>query len=325
MKAFFITTTTNETHKHHESFASLPGNEVKCYVYVHAQRRGVPVNGARLDAEIYAAAQAYAPDLIVYIGACGGNVPSVSLFQRLRKDVAPTVHFCSDASDAPWWPLLTAYEKARCFSLQVALDGSDNWPMRDSQLTALTVVEPAFFKNAQTRHSERPMIFGFAGNAGGRRANSVKQLIASGLNVRQRDGREDSYKEFADFLCKCRITINFPDTGSGRYMHVKGRVIEAGYCGVLLLERRNSPTKNWFTPGVDYVEYDDINHAKTLVAYYADHPEEAQAISDRLRARVTSEHGPTVFWGRVFDRLGFTKEPQHCERNSIDKIVERVS
>jgi len=143
VRAFFITTSTNETHKHHESFASIPGNEIGCYVYNYRLKPKAELV-AGLDAEVYAAAKAFSPDLIVYIGACGGNTPSIEGFKRLRE-IAPTVHFCSDAADDPWWPWLLAYDKAGSFDLQVALDGTHDWPLANTQLTALTVVDPARF------------------------------------------------------------------------------------------------------------------------------------------------------------------------------------
>jgi hypothetical protein len=307
VKALFITTTTNETCKHYESFLSLPGSEVELYVYRNGKPKGSRepfITGDALDSEIYAAAKAYAPHIIVYIGACGGNVPSIALFKRLATQIAPIVHFCSDASDDPWWPWLLEYEKARCFNVQVALDGSKNWPLNGSGLSALTVVDPGFFKNGGRRHTERTMPFGFAGNVTGGRNSLIKQLMATGLNVRVRDTGPTSYPGFAEYLCQCKVTVNFPWTGSGRHMHVKGRVLESAFAGVLLLEQRAAPTKEWFTPGVDYIEYDDAASAKKLADHYAAHPEESQPIADSLARRVRAEHGPVQFWGRVFKRIG---------------------
>lgn len=306
MKAFFITTTTNETCKHYESFLSL-GHEVQLYIYKNGRAKfsKVPlIEGAALDAEVYAAAKAYAPNIIVYIGACGGNTPSIPLFKRLNAEVAPVVHFCSDAEDDPWWPLLVEYDKAGCFALQVSLDGSPSWPLRESQLTALTVVDPAFFEDATIPHAARSILFGFAGNVSGGRSTIIKELQRLGLNVRVRDTGPTSYPDFAKYLGQCRMTVNFPWTGSGRHLHVKGRVIEAGYAGVLLLERGDSPTKNFFTPGVDYIEYKDAAHVRSLVDHYAARPEESQEIAERLRAKVAAEHCAEKFWGRILDRVG---------------------
>ena len=146
MKAFFIITRTNEMHKHYESFACL-GHEYTTYVYSHPKGvQGWP-QGEKLDADVTAAAKAANPDLIVYIGACQSNTPSIQCFKNLKEQVAPTVHFCSDAEDAPWWPELIAYDKAGCFSVQVALDGSSSWPLKDTQLTELTPIDLQKRKN----------------------------------------------------------------------------------------------------------------------------------------------------------------------------------
>lgn len=310
MKGFFITTTTNETHKHHESFACI-GHQVGCYIYNHARNPGASASGAQLDSEILAAAKAFAPDVIVYIGACGGNTPSPASFERLKNEVAPTVHFCSDAADDPWWPLLVEYDKARCFSLQVALDGTKNWPLADTQLTALTVVDHERFPFTPTPHAERPIIFGFAGNYGGNSKNRAidprRQMIDSmvpfGLQCRPRDAGSNTYPDYVDYLCRCRIVVNFPQTGTRRFLHVKGRVIEAALAGALLLEQLSSPTHDWFEPGVDYLEYRGVKDARKIVEHYAARPDESQEIAERLRKKVRDFHGPKDFWRRIFERI----------------------
>jgi hypothetical protein len=314
VKAFFIETTTNEVPNHRESFATLPGNEAIAYTYMHIAREKGWAKGPALDEEIWRAALEYGPDIIVYIGACGGNTPSPYLFERLRAHVAPTVHLCSDAGDDPWWPLLIEYERANSFSLQVALDGARNWPLADSQLTALTVINTSRFPSTIKPHSEREVVFGFAGNVthrnpkmahpSGSRFSMVEKLAEAGLQYRRREVGNNTYQGFVDFMVNCRMVINFPRTGTGRFMHVKGRVIETGLAGGLLLERRGSPTGTWFQRGVDFLEYETLGDACEIVKFFRDCPEATQAMGARLRAKVLSEHRPEKFWGRIFDRIG---------------------
>lgn len=318
MKALFIITRTNEMHKHFESFECL-GNEVKTYTYNHVGQ-GWP-EGAKLDAEIYAQAKEYAPNLIVYVGACNGNTPSAAGFKKLRDEIAPTVHFCSDAADEPWWPQLMIYEKVGSFSVQVALDGNKNWPLAHKDITALTPIDPKHFPDPPKPHAERAVVFGFAGNPGstitqsggrvGGRRPLFAQMIQFGLKYRARTPctgdmvkSVSSYVEAAQYMSEVRIMPNFAQTGSYERMHVKGRVVEAGLSASLLLEPMGSPTPDWFENGVDYMTYSNMDEAKGIVEMYKDKPEETQAFGLRLRKKVMDNHSPQKFWGRIFDKIG---------------------
>lgn len=302
MKAFFITSGTNETHKHHESFACLPDNEVRCYQYHYKKNSSTP-SGDVLDSEIYKAAGTYDPDLIVYVGAVSGNIPSQGLFLRLKNEIAPTVHLCSDAADEPWWPLLKQYDAAHCFSVQVALDGSKLWPLAETQVTALTVLDNSRFPLPLAPHCERSVVLGFAGNMGGTRTAKIDEMRRFGLQLRLRDKRPDGYDSFVEFMCRCRMTVNFPQTGSGRCKHVKGRVIESALSGVLLFEESGSPASEWFEPGLDYIEFNKPSHVRTLAEYYQRRPDESQVIAERLARKVRRDHGPLEFWSRIFERI----------------------
>src|SRR3990167_4871693 len=305
-------------HKHFESFTCLDGNECKTYVYNHVGQGWA--SGEKLDSEIYAAAKEYSPNLIVYIGACSGNLPSPKGFKRLRDEMAPTVHFCSDAADEPWWPQLRIYDKEKSFNVQVALDGNKNWPLHDTEITALTPLDPKWYPSPLKPHSGRSVIFGFAGNPGsavklkdgkvlGRRP-IVAEMIKFGLQYRARtacNGKmEDSiksYSEAAQYMLDTRIMPNISFTGSYEKYHVKGRVIEAGWAGCLLLEQKGSPTPDWFEPGVDYLEYDTTVQAKEIIEKYWDKPDETQVFGERLRKKVEENHSPEKFWGRIIERL----------------------
>ena len=104
-------------------------------------------------------------------------------------------------------------------------------------------------------------------------------------------------------MLNTRIMPNFSDTGSFEHHHVKGRVVEAGLAACLLLEPTTSPAKDWFEPGVDYIEYGGIADLKETIRRYIDDPDETEKFGFRLREKVLAEHTPAKFWGRVFERL----------------------
>ena len=319
MKGLFIITRTNEMHKHYESWSCL-GHEFKTYVYTHP--KGIPnaLSGAKLDADIYDVAKKESPDIIVYVGACQSNTPSIECFKRLRSEIAPTVHFCSDAEDEPWWPELVAYDKAGCFSVQVSLDGSATWPLRDTQLTELTPINTAHYPTPPKPHKDRTIAFGFAGNPGsisrlkdgrvtGRRP-IIAAMIQFGLKHRPRDPEaiKDTYQQCADYISNVRIMPNVANTGSFEKLHVKGRVIEVGMAGGMLLETKGAPTHNFFTPGLDYMEWGSIDEARDIVTKMIERPDETQEMGFRLRWKVLANHAPEQFWGRILDRCGLKVE-----------------
>ena len=317
MKALFIITKTNEMHKHVESFTCLNGNSVKLYTYDH--RGGELPSNQALDSQIMAAAKDYSPDMIVYVGACAGNLPSAGLFRQLRTEIAPTVLFISDAADDPWWPKIQEYEKEKSFTVQVALDGNPHWPLVGTQITALTPLDPKWFRDPPIPHEQRQVLFGFAGNPGGvyhrngkviGRRPMFDQMVKIGLKWRTRSAPHGdinadakTYKEAAEFMCQTRIMPNFAWTGSFERRHVKGRVVEAGWACSMLLEFKDSPTKHWFTPGEDYVEFEKVEEVKRVVDRYANDPTASQGFGERLRAKVIANHSPEKFWGRIFERL----------------------
>ena len=319
MKVLFIHTESNEIPKYVESLRDL-GHEIDTFMFQHALHHGKgPLN---IDDDVMAAVEACKPEMIVYVGACGRcTKPSVGLFATLNEKVAPCVIIISDAADemSPWWKELFEYDEFGCFRVMVAIDGNKNWPFHERHLTMLTPISPSWFPNPK-RHSQREVKFGFAGNVGrvytlpsGRRVGRKLQLdhmVKWGCKIKQRDGTVadswkalETYKEMCRFMLDTRITPNFSETGSFQRRHVKGRVVEAGLAGCLLLEEGPSPTRDWFEPGVDFLEYKSIDEAKELVRRYIDDPDESEKFGLRLRAKILAEHTPEKFWGRIISRL----------------------
>ena len=308
MKGFFVTSATNETFKYGESFVAVPGNELVTAKYTN--RVGKPGQGTTgmADEAILQAAKECAPEIIVYIGSRWGDLLSIPALKALRK-IAPTVHICSDAADQPWWDLLVEYDKAGAFDLQVAIDGNKNWPLHETQLTSLTPFDPARYPDPMIAHAARPILFGYSGNLGGKgsvRKDMMDGMRALGLQIRERDVTPgvDTYKGFIEFVVQCRFIANFPHTGTQKYMHVKGRVVETGLAGAVLVEQRGAPTQDWFEPGVDYLEYGSAKEARQIVDHFASRPDESHAMAERMRTKVLRDHGPAQFWSRITDRVG---------------------
>jgi hypothetical protein len=221
------------------------------------------------------------------------------------------MHLCSDAADQPWFDLLREYHMAGCFTLQVAIDGSRKWPLSDSQMTALTPVDGVTFQHGDKPHAARGVMCGYAGNPGcgpgSKRTDLlVKLLEAKAIDMRARTNLPHTYEAFCDFLQNCRMSVNIAYSGTEAALQVKGRVLESALAGSLLLETADSPTRDWFTPGIDYLEYRSAADLTEIIESLRDKPDLTQRIAMSLRSRVMTEHSPERFWKRCFLRMGIT-------------------
>lgn len=315
MKACFITTESNETHKHPESFACIEGNEVRHVVFSN-KRTQHALEGAALDYHVFSSTVRYRPDLIVYVGGCQGLMPSTEVLNKMNREVAPAVLLVSDAAHlgSKWPALIQKYDDAESFSLTVALDGVKKWEKNERHMTLLTPIDPKRFPDPPVPHLERTILFGFAGNKSRHRFEKVDAMEKFGLRVRGRTGEthetdadlktiSDSYQGCCDFMAATRIAPNFAQSGYLEEMHVKGRVIEAGLAGCMLMEPKGSPTQDWFVPGADYLEYASMDEAREIVSYYGSRPQFTQEMGLSLRKKVLSEHRPERFWANVMRRL----------------------
>lgn len=295
MRALALVTHTPDCENKWQSFECL-GNEVTVERYDDRphDRHG----------ELVELAKRLRPDVIIYIGAIEKYhlhpVPRPDVLKRLR-DVAPMVHICGDASDVPWWEWLDLYEREGCFSVQVSIDGSPATPVAQYGLVLLTPVDVrAFRPKLWNDRSIKCSTVGGKGHT--RRADLINALQSAGQLTLV--GTGNSYAQMGAAMCDSKFTFNAPFNGTGTGMHVKGRVVEAGFARSCLLELRGSPTQRWFTPGADYVEYDNADEACFYLEQLEANSVHYMKIASSLHARCHREHHPAVFWKRVLHCAG---------------------
>ena len=302
MRILFLSTSSNETIKYAESLGCLNPESVAIIRYDDENY---------VDSLVIAKAKEYAPDFTVYIGSRWGAQVTILTLARLNAEIARTVHICSDAADPPWHDLLMEYHYAGAFALQVAIDGNNKWPLHGTAtgMTALTPIDPARF-NGVKPHAERTIACGYAGNPGSegsfRRYLLSELMFHKAIDVRLRSNAADTYQGMCDYMQNCRISLNLSHTGTQAAKQVKGRVVEAALAGSCLLELAESPTRDWFTAGEDFLEYQRPGDAIETIQHYSKHPEETQAIARRLREKVLAEHTPIKFWTKILTRIGVT-------------------
>lgn len=153
---------------------------------------------------------------------------------------------------------------------------------------------------------DRLVPFGFCGGcASPSRWEIIGWLVDNaGLQIKPREELYGTYARYAAFMMETAITISVPFSGSDNSRQVKGRVLESGLARTLLLDHISSAAKNWFTPGVDYLEYESREHAASLVRELMNDWPRAQRIADSLHDRVKAEHSPAIFWDKVFRAAG---------------------
>lgn len=295
MKLLFLSTSSMNTQPVIESLDGQ-GHDVHVFRF---DRVTPPPDRAMLDI-----VDLKAPDLVLYIGSTGGpHLPSASTFWRIKQR-CPIVAIAFDASDASWQPRLAEYHEYGCFSMIVNIDGNDNWPKTGLDFTTLTPINRHFYDN-QRPLIERPIKFGFAGGyASPSRRTYIEYLQRhANLVVPQRNEQYGSYQSYADFMCKCRIMLNVPFSGSDNSNQVKGRVIEAGLAGNVLLEHVDSAAEAWFKPGVDYQTYETPADAAEQMKRLLDDPQEMKRLAANLQNRV-KHYMPKKFWAEIFRRAG---------------------
>ena len=290
MKAIIFTTSTVDTHKLIRSFLCL-GHETEVHRY-DVGPQGIDMVGITAGAR---------PDLVIWIGAIKrmhhSFVPDFDILARVNA-IAPMVHICSDAADPPWWPDLEEFQAHNCFRLQVSIDGNHDSPIGRFGLVRLTPIDPAPFPASPW--ASRAHQCGFAGGVGSR-ADIIEPLRAAGL-IELRINHLWPYEEICAFYTTCRTIINDARTGTGTRRHVKGRFVEAGLAGAIVIEPGDSPASQWFAAGEDYLVWNSPAEAIAHVRETAGRPDREE-MARRFHAKMMAEHAAEPFWRAVLARM----------------------
>lgn len=209
-----------------------------------------------------------------------------------------------DGGEYHWWRRLQEYYDRGRFALQFSLDGVRTGPIGDRGLTLLCPVDALLYENLP--HSQRPIWCGFNGGIHAGRPEIVYPLRDRDLLVYRPREVDEDHSVYRRFLGVCKVGLNVSTTGGvigGD--HVKYRAGgELPAAGCLVLETQGSPLDQWYTPGEDYLEYENVEDAASKLRWVRENPAEAESMAQRMRAKVVAEHSPEVFWSQVFERLG---------------------
>jgi Glycosyl transferases group 1 len=299
MRGMVFTTGTPDTIKLVRSFQSL-GHETQVVQYDAS-----PASGQN-HVDMLACVTAWKPDVIVYIGAIKtihhSWVPSTQELCEINH-IAPMIHICSDAADTPWHQSLEEYNAAGAFALQVAIDGSLDSPLGRFGMVALTPVHHEWFPENPS-YGNRSVHCGFAGGVGCR-IDILSVIQQHGMLTHYGNGGHAGlYEDLCKFYTACRTVVNDARTGSMARRHIKGRFVEAGMAGAVVLEPADSPAREWFKEGEEFLTWQNPQEAVELIRQADPQLLRYEEMGRRIRARMIEEHSAPVFWREVFRRIG---------------------
>lgn len=298
MRALFLVTYTADCEKFWRSWNCFDDNT--CHVEQYDNR-----NHSQ-HSQIVDLAGHYKPDVIVYLGAIEYyHKRPVLRPETLRalKAVAPSVHLCSDASDTPWWQWLEKYDKEECFSCQVSIDGHFKTPIANFKngLVKLTPVDPTPYYQQRISWDRRTTFLGMAGGIGHTERLLTVTSLQHHAGLIQR--YDMPFQEMVRFTSDCKLIFNHPMNGTGYGEHVKGRVLETGWAGACLLEKKNPTTSSWF-PDDLYLQYVSPEDAVEKANWARANEGEIRDKAERFSRFIEDNHHPRIFWRDVLATAG---------------------
>lgn len=258
----------------------------------------------------------YQPDYLVWLGVCGSVYqPTPTRFWIFRKSGVKTIMLCPEASHPDWDKVIKEFHEHDSFDLIVNLDGNEKWDKRDKGFTTLAIFDQRPYRKPQLPLKDRPIDVGFCGGVGF--TGTMRQRLVdhfkkvSSLKFEELPFKfswqgGESYQEYADFMMSCKIIINPAHSSNENVLHVKGRVIETGLAGCMLLEQNGSPINEWFSGEVCYF-FETPQTAENVARYILSElrigSDYAHPYPVNLQKQVLEKYSPDKLWSAIFNKL----------------------
>lgn len=128
----------------------------------------------------------------------------------------------------------------------------------------------------------------------------IKRHIYIDGGQRNRQLTPDKY---AKIIRSSKICINFSKSPCQTYYQTKGRVFETLSSKGLLLESKNQSTSKFFTPGIDYVEFEDAEDLCQKIDYYLNNEKERINIATNGYLKYHEYYSSQIFWNKILEKL----------------------
>ena len=134
----------------------------------------------------------------------------------------------------------------------------------------------------------------------------LRQLVNNGVEIFLEGGQREkglTPEQYASYIRRSKISINFPGSDVGD--QCKGRVWEILSSRSMMLERKNEATRKMLTPGIDYIEYDNVEDLQNKITYYLNNSEERDKIASQGHKTYKEKYTATHFWKKTLGAIGY--------------------
>lgn len=105
---------------------------------------------------------------------------------------------------------------------------------------------------------------------------------------------------------RSRISFTPLEASTSGKLQIKARVFDMGLSGTLMLCNRNEALHEFYEPGKEYVEYEDLDDCIDKARYYLKHESERREIAEAYYRRTKAEHLWQHRYEKLFKEIGLT-------------------
>lgn len=306
----------------------LIGNSKHFYFDVLCQTLGKEKMGELLLEDC----QVFQPDLVIYTpmgGLLGFQLnPPNEILNEIRKRAIKIFTYIWDATGREqevkwrWVPFSDYTGILDSIITPTRFDGDPRI------IQVYSAIDPRDFYN---KSSERNIDVCFVGGTGDpnrwpQRTWYINFLKNNGVGIVVAGGQRSnrlSWQEYANFLNRSKISLNWSKNLHVNTCQLKGRVFETMACGAMLMEDNGDQTRRLFEPGKDFVVFESPEDLLKKIRHYLEQNDEREAIAKSGCEKVTKIYNARNIWGYVFEKMGF-KLPDDLVSNELFNLHREI-
>src|ERR1051326_4446062 len=246
----------------------------------------------------------YKPDTIIvsHLGASPLN-PTVRTYHTIKKRNIKLVFMWPDTRE---WVYNAIRELYPYSDLHVSwgCERDDNDTLNDKHMWLWAPQNPALYFD-----DKKTIDVSFIGTLNGYnniRLNYIQYLVNNKVPINFTGGQREeklSVQQYAEFVRKSKINLNFSVSAEIKTHQCKGRVFEILASNSLLLESENYATKRRLTPGTHYIEFSNESDLKDKIEYFLKNESERIEKEKNELNIYNEKYTATSFWSSVFERI----------------------
>ena len=246
------------------------------------------------------------PDIAIFslLGKSHLN-PTDSSYEHIKAKGCKTVFMWPDVFDGWGMPQIEEFNDKGFADLHVCWGAEKNLNSQYDNLIWLWAPqdETLYYPMDEDSRSVNASFLGSPRYS--ERQRYLTYLLTNGIEVHIGGGQREeglSASRYAEIMRHSKISLNFPEGPEG-YDQCKGRVWEILATKSLLLERKNNAIKNFLTPNVHYVEFENEQDLVEKIQYYLDNEKERSYIAQKGYDVYKEKYNATTFWNTIMEKL----------------------